>query len=291
MKSTGGIDIVANLFTPEVVDSRPEWTKKFHANKNKLPKHLIEGTPIDLMISMLKENGFEHAFLISAQLGRKGLPGSWSLSPEKILEVVEKNPEHFSGIYGINPYDSMNGVRELERMVLDHGFIGAHLYPHWFEKAPDDPIYYPFYTKCAELGIPVQIQVGYSRIYEPLQRLQSVDRPSAIDKLACDIPDLKIIGIHVGWPWTEEMISVADKHKNVYIATDRHAPSKWGKVLVDYLSSWGQDKVMFGTDFPVVPYDVARTEMTALGLDPAIARKLENENAVKLYQLDTKKQY
>jgi predicted TIM-barrel fold metal-dependent hydrolase len=46
---------------------------------------------------------------------------------------------------------------------------------------------------------------------------------------------------------------------------------------------------MFGTDFPVVPYDVARTEMTALGLDPAIARKLENENAVKLYQLDTKK--
>jgi predicted TIM-barrel fold metal-dependent hydrolase len=241
------------------------------------------------MIQMLQENGFGHAFLISAQLGRKGLPGSWSLSPEKILEVVEKNPEHFSGIYGINPYDSMNGVRELERMVVDHGFIGAHLYPHWFEKAPDDPIYYPFYTKCAELGIPVQIQVGYSRIYEPLQRLQSVDRPSAIDKLACDIPDLKIIGIHVGWPWTEEMISVADKHKNVYIATDRHAPSKWGKVLVDYLSSWGQDKVLFGTDFPVVPYDVARKEMTELGLDPAIARKLENENAVKLYQLETKK--
>jgi len=283
---TGGIDIVANLFTPEVVESRPEWTKKFHANKNKLPRHLIEGTPIDLMIQMLNENGFGHAFLISAQLGRKGLPGSWSLSPTKILEVVQQHPKYFSGIYGINPYDSIRGVRELERMVRDHGFIGAHLYPHWFEKAPDDPIYYPFYTKCAELGIPVQIQVGYSRIYEPRQRLESVDRPAAIDKLACDIPELKIIGIHVGWPWTEEMISVADKHKNVYIGTDRHSPSKWGNVLVDYLSTWGQDKVLFGTDFPVVPYDVARAEMDALGLDQIIAKKLENENARKLYQLD-----
>jgi predicted TIM-barrel fold metal-dependent hydrolase len=59
-------------------------------------------------------------------------------------------------------------------------------------------------------------------------------------------------------------------------------------VLVDYLSSWGQDKVLFGTDFPVVPYDVARAEMTALGLDPAIARKLETDNAVKLYKLESK---
>lgn len=288
MNIVGGIDVVANLFTPEVVDSRPEWTKKFHTNKNKLPKHLVEGTPIDMMIQMLEENGFGHAFLISAQLGRKGLPGSWSLSPHKIAEVVKANPQHFSGIYGINPYDSMNGVRELERMVTDHGFIGAHLYPHWFEKAPDDPIYYPFYTKCAELGIPVQIQVGYCRIYEPRQRLESVGRPSTIDKLACDIPELKIIGIHVGWPWTEEMISVADKHKNVYICTDRHPPRKWGEVLVNYLSTWGQDKVMFGTDFPVVPYDVARKEMTDLGLSPEIAEKLERTNAIKLYQLDSK---
>ena len=89
MAINGGIDIVANLFTPEVVASRPEWTRKFHANKNKLPQYLIDGTPIDLMIQMLKENRFGHAFLISAQLGRKGLPGSWSLAPEKILEVVQ----------------------------------------------------------------------------------------------------------------------------------------------------------------------------------------------------------
>jgi predicted TIM-barrel fold metal-dependent hydrolase len=286
MKVVGGIDAVANLFTPQVVESRPEWTKKFHANKNKLPKHLVEGTPIDLMVQMLIENGFGHAFLISAQLGRRGLPGSWSLAPETVLDVVQEHPNYFSGLYGINPFDSMKGVREMERMVKDHGFIGAHIYPHWFEKSPDDPIYYPFYTKCAELDIPIQIQVGYCRIYEPRQRLESVGRPSTIDKVACDIPELKIVGIHVGWPWTEEMISVADKHKNVYIGTDRHPPRKWGEVLVNYLSTWGQDKVLFGTDFPVVPYDVARKEMKDLNLSAEIAEKLERTNAISLYRLN-----
>jgi uncharacterized protein len=282
---TGGIDAVANLFTPEVVASRPEWTRGFHLNKNHLPDELVNGTPVDRMIEMLEENGFSHAFLLAARLGRRGLPGSWELLPEQVADVVDAHPEHFSGIVGINPYDSMKGVRELEHYVKERGFIGAHLYPHWFDKAPDDAHYYPFYAKCAELGVPIQIQVGYSRIYAPEQRVESVDRPSAIDRIACHIPELRILAIHIGWPWTEEMISVADKHENVYIGTDRHVPSRWPASFVEYLSSWGQDKVIFGTDFPVVPYDVARREMTALGLAPEIEQKLLIDNVRKLYRM------
>jgi predicted TIM-barrel fold metal-dependent hydrolase len=286
MTIQGNIDAVANLFTPEVVASRPEWTRSFHLKKNKLPSPIVEGTSVEDMISVMAANGFEHAFLIAARLGRRGLPGSWELPPERVAEVVEAHPRSFSGLYGINPYDSIAGVRELERFVRDHGFIGAHLYPHWFEKAPDDPHYFPFYTKCAELGIPVQIQVGYSRVYAPEQRVPSIDRPEAIDRIACLIPDLTIIGIHIGWPWTETMISVADKHENVYIATDRHPPSRWPDVLVEYLSGWGQDKVIFGTDFPVVPFETARTELDQLALDPDIERKLLNENVRHAYGLD-----
>jgi len=285
MTRAGGIDAVANLFTPEVVASRPEWTRGFHLKKNRLPGAIVEGTPVDRMIEMMEENGFGHAFLIAARLGRRGLPGSWELLPEQVATVVEAHPHHFSGLFGINPYDSIAGVRQLEHWVRDRGFIGAHLYPHWFEKSPDDAHYFPFYTKCAELGVPVQIQVGYSRIYAPEQRAESVDRPSAIDRIACLIPELKILAIHIGWPWTEEMISVADKHENVYIGTDRHVPSRWPTTLVEYLTTWGQDKVVFGTDFPVVPYDVARREMDALGLPADIEQKLLLDNARRLYGL------
>jgi predicted TIM-barrel fold metal-dependent hydrolase len=279
------IDAVANLFTPEVVASRPEWTRGFHLRKNRLPDDIVAGTPVDQMLEMMDRNGVERAFLIAARLGRRGLPGSWELPPERVAAVVEAHPDRFSGLVGINPYDSLGGLRELERMVRDHGFIGAHLYPHWFERSPDDAFFYPFYTKCAELGIPVQIQVGYSRVYAPEQRVPSVDRPIALDRIACHIPELKLVGIHIGWPWTEEMISVADKHENVFIGTDRYPPSRWPATLVEYLSGVGRDKVIFGTDFPVVPYDVARAELDALGLAPDVEQRLMRENALELYGL------
>ena len=61
--------------------------------------------------------------------------------------------------------EGMDGVRQLETAVKDFGFIGAHLYPHWFELPPNHAKYYPFYAKCIELDIPVQMQVGQSLIY------------------------------------------------------------------------------------------------------------------------------
>jgi len=279
------IDAVANLFTPEVVASRPEWTRGFHLKKNRLPSAIVEGTSVPEMLEMMDRCGIERALLIAARLGRRGLPGSWELAPERIAEVIAAHPDRFSGLVGINPYDSLAGLRELEEMVKHHGFVGAHLYPHWFERSPDDAFFYPFYTKCAELGIPVQIQVGYSRVYSPEQRVPSVDHPIALDRIACHIPELKIVGIHIGWPWTDEMISVADKHENVYIGTDRYPPSRWPTELVDYLSGPGMEKVIFGTDFPVVPYETVRTELAELGLSPVVEEHLMSLNARALYGL------
>lgn len=283
---TGGIDLVANLFTPEVVASRPAWTRGFHSAKNGLPAEIVAGTTVPDMIDVMGRTGIGHALLLAARIGRRGLPGSWELDPHTVADVVAEHPRHFSGLYGINPYDSLAGARDLARFVTDHGFVGAHVYPHWFEKPPDDPIYFPFYVACAELGVPVQIQVGYSRVYEPEQRFSSVGRPEYIDRIACLLPELTIVAIHVGWPWTDEMIAVADKHENVYIGTDRHAPSRWPTQLVEYLSTWGRHKVLFGTDFPVVPYQVARRELDALGLDPAVEYDLLTGNTKRVYGLD-----
>ena len=77
-----------------------------------------------------------------------------------VARAVEAYPDKFSGLAGIDPYMGMDGVRALETAVRDMGFIGAHLYPHWFELAPDHAKYYPIYTKCCELDIPIQMQVG-----------------------------------------------------------------------------------------------------------------------------------
>jgi predicted TIM-barrel fold metal-dependent hydrolase len=179
----------------------------------------------------------------------------------------------------------MAGVRALEEAVRHMGFIAAHAYPHWFELPPDHARWYPFYAKCCELGIPLLTQVGQSLIYAPEQPLRSVGRPIALDAVACDFPELKLIGIHVGIPWTDEMIAMAWKHDNVYIGADAHSPRYWPASFVQYLNSYGRHKVLFGTDFPVLDFGRTMEEIAVLDLKPEVRRLFLRENAIRVFGL------
>ena len=104
--------------------------------------------------------------------------------------------------------------------------------------------------------------------------------------MACDFPELKLIGIHVGIPWADEMIAMAWKHQNVFIGSDAHAPKYWPDSFTRYIDSYGQDKVIFGTDFPVLDFERTVDEIDALGLRDGSRRKFMRDNVLRLYDLD-----
>ncbi len=243
---------------------------------------------LEHMIGRLDEADIDKAFLIAAHSGRPGLPGCYHMPYEIVARACEQYPDRFYGLAGIDPFDGMKGVKAFEDAVTNMGFIGAHLYPHWFELAPDHRKYYPFYAKCWELGVPIQMQVGQSMVYSPDFPCQSVGRPISLDPVACDFPELKLIGIHVGIPWHEEMIAMAWKHKNIYIGCDAHRPKYWPDSFKHYINSFGQDKVIFGTDFPVLPFKRTVDDINALGFKPEVRRKLMRDNAVRIYGLNLK---
>ena len=280
------IDAVVNLWTEEALKVRPDWAEEFFSGKMKAKNSLMAGLTLEQMIERMESAGIEHGFLIAAKSGRPGLPGCYHMPPEVVADAVRKYPDKFSGMIGIDPFTGMDGVRELERAVRELGFIGAHLYPHWFELAPDEAKYYPFYAKCVELDIPIQMQVGQSMIYSKDYRCRSVGQPIKLDAVACDFPELKLVGIHVGIPWTDEMIAMAWKHENVYIGSDAHSPKYWPESFVHYINSYGQDKVIFGTDFPVLDFKRTMDEILDLGFKPEVLPKLLRENARRLYGLD-----
>jgi predicted TIM-barrel fold metal-dependent hydrolase len=283
--SEWGVDAVCNLFTPEIIASRPSWSKEFLSGKiGSQPEH-VKGVSLEGHIELMDEAKIERAFLLAPKMGRAGLPQSWQLEPKIVFDAVQKHPDRFSGIIGIDPFTGMRGVRELETMVKEYGFIGAHSYPHWFELPPDHARFYPFYAKCAELDIPIQMQVGHCLRYSNEYPLPSVGKPSTVDTIACHFPELKIIGIHIGWPWTEEMIAVAYKHPNVYIGSDAYAPKYWDPKFVHYINTFGQDKVLFGTDWPVISHLRARDEIAELNLRPTSELKFMRSNALSLYGL------
>ena len=278
------IDAVVNLWTPEMLAIRPN-RDAFYGDKMKVDRQDLKGITLDEMLRRMDAAGIERSFLIAAKVGPIMHKASYHTPYEMVAEAVNRYPHRFSALAGLDPTEGMDGVRQLEKAVKDYGFIGAHFYPHWFELAPDHAKWYPFYAKCVELNVPVQLQVGQSMLYDPRHRLRSVGRPIALDAVACDFPELKIIGIHVGIPWTDEMIAMAWKHPNVYIGTDAHSPKYWPESFVKYINSYGQDKVIFGTDFPILEFERTREEIENLGLRPVPKRKLLRDNTLRIYGL------
>jgi predicted TIM-barrel fold metal-dependent hydrolase len=94
-----------------------------------------------------------------------------------------------------------------------------------------------------------------------------------------------LIGIHIGIPWTDEMISMAWKHENVYIGSDAYAPKYWPDSFVHYLKTYGQDKVLFGTDWPVISPERAMDEIKQLGISSSVMEKFLNTNAKRIFKL------
>jgi uncharacterized protein len=283
--SVRAIDAVVNIWTPEALAGRPDRTG-FYTSKMRVKPEIYAGVSLDEMIARMDAAGIERAFLIAAKVGRLGIPACYHVDYKLVADAVQKHPDRFFGLAGLDPTEGMRGVRELERSVREYGFIGAHFYPHWFELPADHAKWYPFYAKCCELDVPVQLQVGQSMVYDPSYPLRSVGRPITLDSVACDFPELKIIGIHVGIPWTDEMIAMAWKHQNVFIGSDAHSPRYWPQSFVHYIRSFGQDKVIFGTDFPVLDFARTKAEIDALDLPEGPKRKFLRDNAIRIYKLE-----
>ncbi len=280
------IDAVVNLWTPEAYALRPDTTRGFFVDKIGVEEQTYTGISLDEILARMDTAGTEKSFLIASRSGQLGLPASVHIPYEMVASAVSRYPDRFYGLAGIDPTQGMTGVGELEHAVRELGFIGAHFYPHWFELAPNHRKVYPFYAKCVELDIPIQMQVGQSMIYSPERRLRSVARPITLDDVACDFPELKLIGIHVGIPWTDEMIAMAWKHPNVFIGSDAHSPKYWPQSFVHYINTFGQDKVIFGTDFPVLEFVRTRQEVEDLNLRPEPKRKFFRDNVQRIYNLD-----
>ena len=285
MSDVKAIDTVVNIWTPEALAGRPDRTG-FYTEQMRVNAQTFAGVTHKEMLERMDRAGIEKSFLIAAKVGQLGHPACYHVPYKLVADAVQAYPDRFYGLAGLDPTEGMTGVRELERSVRDYGFIGAHFYPHWFELAPDHAKWYPFYAKCVELDVPIQLQVGQSMVYDPRYPRRSVGRPITLDTVACDFPELKIVGIHVGIPWTDEMIAMAWKHANVYIGSDAHSPKYWPASFVHFIKSFGKDKVLFGTDFPVLDFERTMKEIDALGFSDEVRAKFLRDNAIKLYKLE-----
>jgi predicted TIM-barrel fold metal-dependent hydrolase len=219
-----------------------------------------------------------------------GLLSAWSaphqpplISNEEVAEWVAAHPGRFAGLACVDLNQPMEAVRELRRCVEELGFRGLRVIPWLWEAPPTDRRYYPLFATCVELGVPFFTQVGHTGPMRPSETGRPIPY---IDQIALDFPELVIVGGHIGYPWTEEMIAVARKHENVYIDTSAYLPKRYPAELIAYMQSGsGRRKVMFGTNYPMIFHQPALDGIDVLGLDDEVRELFLAGNARRVLQL------
>jgi uncharacterized protein len=208
---------------------------------------------------------------------------------DRVGALVQAHPEQLAcGFACVDPRDGMDALREIDRAVGELGLRGVVFEPGFLNISPIDRRCYPVYAKCVELGIPVGLHTG---INFSSHGLLEHERPFLIDRIAADFPELVIICHHGGWPWPHEAAAVAWKHANVYLEFGAIAPryqapgagGGWGDIahLMDTVL---RDKVMFGTDWPMLRYDRVLAEIDSLGLRPESREAYLSGNATRLLE-------
>jgi predicted TIM-barrel fold metal-dependent hydrolase len=113
-------------------------------------------------------------------------------------------------------------------------------------------------------------------------------KPLLLDDIAIWFPELRLVGGHTGWPWTEELIAMAWKHPNVYIGVSGHAPKYWDPKLVRFMNARrrGIGKVMWGTDYPLIGHAESLEQIAELDLKPEALYALLRGTALEVFKLE-----
>lgn len=174
---------------------------------------------------------------------------------QEILPFIQKYPDLFTGFAGVDPHKGMEAVYMLRDLVENQGFKGAAIDPLYAQLPANDPRFYPIYSKCCELKIPVVITSGLS----PKSPRVTADssNPIYVDMVARDFPELSIIMSHGGYPWVNEMIGVAFRNSNVYVDISECETHPMGNYYIEAANTILKDKILFASAHPFVHYKTA----------------------------------
>jgi len=247
------IDVWAQITTERM--ARAPWLATLLRWTGRAEGALVP-TPQSTLAAM-DAGGVDLAFL-SAWYGPEGC----LISNEEVAAQIEAAPGRFRGLASADVRDPMGAVRELRRWVDRKRFVRVRLVPWLWDLPPNDRRYYPLYAACVELGVPFCTQIGHTG---PLKRSEC-GRLIYLEEVLLDFPELVVVGEHVGFPWLDELVTLTVKFPNFFVDTSAYTLRRLPSGFVDYMKGIGGSRVMFGTNWPMIPHAKALEGLDALAL-------------------------
>jgi uncharacterized protein len=209
------------------------------------------------------------------------------ITNEEVAELAHKE-DNAIPFASIDPHRK-DAVSRARRLIKDYKVKGFKFHPSVQEFFPDDRLAYPLYEVIAEAKLPALFHTGQTGVGAGTPggggiRLK-YSNPLHLDDVAADFPDMPIILAHPSFPWQEEALSVATHKPQVYIDLSGWSPKYFPPILVQYANTLLKDKILFGSDYPVISPEKWVAEFEKLNIKPEVRPLIMKENAAKLLKL------
>jgi uncharacterized protein len=218
-----------------------------------------------------------------AGMGRPRIPN------EEIAEVAAANADVLIPFASIDPHKGKLGVREARRLIEQHGVRGFKFHPNTQAFWPNDRDFYPLYEVVAQAGLVALFHSGQTGIGAGMPGGGGVrlkySNPICIDDVAADFPELKIILAHPSFPWQDEALAIATHKPNVYIDLSGWSPKYFPEILVRYTNTLLKDKMLFGSDYPLITPDRWLADFEKLPIREEVRPRVLKHNAARLLGL------
>ncbi|MEO0439503.1 MAG: amidohydrolase family protein [Pseudomonadota bacterium] len=269
----GAIDVWSQMTTQRMADA--PWLATLRRWTGQAGVPLVPSTE-DTLAAM--DAADVDISLLSAWHG----PAGSLISNEEVSAQIDAAPDRFRGLATVDLSQPMEAVRELRRWVDAKKFVGVRVVPWLWDLPPNDRRYYPVYAACVDLGVPFCTQIGHTG---PLMRSETGRPIPYLEDVLLDFPELVVVGGHVGFPWIDELISLTIKFPNFHVDTSAYAVHRLPPDFVGFMKGLGQERVMFGTNWPMLSPATCLKGLNDLGLTDVQQDAFLSGNACRVFKL------
>jgi uncharacterized protein len=200
-------------------------------------------------------------------------------------QALKRHPERFVACASVDPNRGMDGIRAMVRQYEEFGVrafavFNAGCNP---QVGIGDPLMYPIYAKCVELGVPIFACAG---VPGPRVPMWPQDVP-LIDRVMYDFPELVFVTRHGCEPWEDLAVKLMLKWPNLYYSTSAFAPRHYPEAIIRYANSRGADKILYAGYFPFgLTLERIMSDMAQVPFKDSVWPKFLRENARRVLKLD-----
>ena len=204
-----------------------------------------------------------------------------------MAELCRQFPGRVTGLATLFPGEPDG--RDILAEAFDSGLSGVKLHAHVQCFDMESPEMMEIYAFCQERKKPMVMHVGREPNSEAYRcdpyRICGADR---LERVLARFPELKICVPHLGFDEVDAYRKLIASHDNLWLDTAMVLTDYFGRELTGEFTGFRLDRVMYGSDYPNIPYAWDR-ELKWLASSGLSARDLDQvlyKSAATFYGLE-----